>query len=73
MGVSRLVWQEASVGTLVRVREGNRRSALCGMEGTVEDKWGDPQYPALDVRLEDGRTVLFWFHELDRVDGPSMN
>lgn len=68
-----MVAQEALVGTPVRVREGNRRSALCGMEGTVEDTWGDPTYPALDVLLEDGRTALFWFHELDKLQGPSTN
>jgi hypothetical protein len=34
---------------------------------TVEHKWGHPDYPALDVRLEDGRLELFWFHELDEA------
>jgi hypothetical protein len=38
-----------------------------GMLGTVEHRWGHPDHPALDVRLEDGRLVLFWFHELDEV------
>ena len=66
-GLRTLVAQEALVGTPVRVKEGNRRSAFCGIEGTVEAAWGDPTYPALDVRLEDGRTVLFWFHELDKL------
>jgi hypothetical protein len=37
------------------------------MLGTVEHRWGHPDHPALDVRLEDGRLVLFWFHELDEV------
>ena len=62
-----MVAQEALVGTPVRVREGNRREALWGMVGTVEDRWGHPEHPALDVRLEDGRTVLFWFHEVDKL------
>lgn len=67
-GSSNLVHaREAHKGTAVRVREGNRREALCGMVGTVEDRWGSPDYPALEVRLEDGHTELFWFHELDRV------
>ena len=26
---------------------------------------GHPDYPALDVRLDDGSLELFWFHELD--------
>jgi hypothetical protein len=33
----------------------------------VEHSWGHPDYPALDVRLEDGRLELFWFHEVDKV------
>jgi hypothetical protein len=33
----------------------------------VEHRWGHPKYPALDVRLEDGRLELFWFHEVDKV------
>jgi hypothetical protein len=37
------------------------------MLGTVEHRWGHPDHPALDVRLEDGRLVLFWFHELEKA------
>ena len=58
---------EARPGTAVRVREGYRRSELEGMSGTAEQCWGSPDYLALDVRLEDGRSELFWFHQLDTV------
>jgi len=58
---------EARPGTAVRVREGYRRSELEGMSGTVEQCWGSPDYLALDVRLEDGHSELFWFHQLDTV------
>ncbi len=51
----------------VRVRDGLWKSEFCGMLGTVEDAWGHPDYPALDVRLADGRSELFWFYELDEV------
>jgi hypothetical protein len=64
---------EARPGTTVRVREGNRREPLWGMVGTVEGRWGHPDYPALDVRLEDGHTELFWYYELDKVDEPHPN
>jgi hypothetical protein len=37
------------------------------MLGTVEHSWGDAHHPALDVRLENGRSELFWFHELEKV------
>ncbi len=56
---------EVSAGTAVRVREGHRRPELEGMVGTIEHCWGSPDYLALDVRLEDGRSELFWFHQLD--------
>lgn len=68
MGVVNLMQShEALPGTTVRVKEENRRSALRGLMGTVEDRWGSPEYPALDVRLEDGHSELFWFYELDKV------
>jgi hypothetical protein len=35
------------------------------MGGTIEHCWGSPEYLAVDVRLEDGRSELFWFHQLD--------
>jgi len=56
---------EPHLGMLVRVREGHRKSRFGGMVGVVENRWGSPDYPALDVRLENGRLELFWFHELD--------
>lgn len=65
--------REAHRGTAVRVREGNRREAFWGMVGRVEGRWGHPEHPALDVRLADGHTELFWFYELDKVDGPHPN
>lgn len=61
---------EARIGTTVRVKEGHRRRDLGGVFGTVEHSWGDPAYPALDVRLENGHKALFWFHELDLVQEP---
>jgi hypothetical protein len=59
--------QAARPGTAVRVKEGYRRPELEGMSGTVEQCYGSPDYLALDVRLEDGRSELFWFHQLDTV------
>jgi hypothetical protein len=58
---------EPQPGMLVQVKEGYRRWEFGGMVGTVEHRWGNPEYPALDVRLDDGRLVLFWFHELDEA------
>ena len=58
---------EPHSGMPVRVKERLWRSDFGGMLGTVERRWGHTDYPALDVRLEDGRLVLFWFHELDQA------
>jgi hypothetical protein len=38
-----------------------------GLTGTISGKWGNPEYLALDVQLEDGRTQLFWHHELEEI------
>jgi hypothetical protein len=37
------------------------------MVGTIAKRWGDPNYVALDVLLDDGSTQLFWHHELEEV------
>lgn len=58
---------EPRLGMLVRVKEGHWKAKFSGMRGTVEHRWGHPDYPALDVRLDNGRLELFWFHELDEV------
>lgn len=58
---------EPHLGMVVRVNDRPWRSEFRGLVGTVEHRWGSPEYPALDVRLDDGRLVLFWFHELDKA------
>ena len=67
IGQNLLQSHEARTGITIRVNEKHWKSRYRGMRGTVEHKWGTPEYPALDVRLEDGRLELFWFHELDEV------
>lgn len=60
--------QEARTGTKVRVKEGYRKTDLVGMRGTVQKCWGNADYAAVDVLLEDGRMELLWFHQLDVVE-----
>ena len=60
--------QGARSGVRVRVKNGYRKSDIIGMLGTVQQCWGHPDYAAVDVLLEDGRTELLWFHELDEVE-----
>src|SRR5215217_1682137 len=60
--------EQARIGARVMVGNCGRRSEGRGLTGTVTQKWGDPTYLALDVLLEDGRTQLFWHHELEDID-----
>jgi hypothetical protein len=53
----------------VRVGESGWRSEWHGLTGTISAQWGNPEYLALDVLLQDGRTQLFWHHELEGIDG----
>ena len=61
--------EEARIGTKVMVgEESGLGSEWRGLAGTIIGKWGNPKYLALDVLLDDGRTQLFWHHELDGID-----
>ena len=60
--------QEARSGTVVRVREGYRKTDLVGMRGTVRKCWGHPDYSAVDIELENGRSELLWAHHLDVLE-----
>ena len=59
--------QEARLGTRVRVGESGLRSEWRGLMGTISGRWGDPEYLALDVRMEDGSSRLFWHYELEEI------
>jgi hypothetical protein len=60
-------WHEVRPGMKVQVKEGHWKTQFVGMSGVIEQRWGHPDLPALDVRLEDGRLELFWSYELDKV------
>ena len=60
--------EEALIGTRVKVREDHRSAQLRGKKGTIKHRWGDPNYVALDVLLDNGLLQLFWFHELQAVE-----
>lgn len=59
---------EALIGARVRVLETDRRAELRGMLGTIEHRWGHPEFLALDVRLDDGQLELFWAHGLQSAE-----
>ena len=51
--------EEAIIGTRVKVREDHRSAQLRGESGTIKHRWGDPNYVALDVLLDNGLLQLF--------------
>ena len=59
--------EEARIGTRVGVSESGRRSEWRGLTGTISGKWGNPEYLALGVLLDEGRMQLFWHHELEEI------
>jgi hypothetical protein len=61
--------EEALIGMRVRVSKSLLRTDLRGLEGTIARRWGSPHYVALDVLLENGRSELFWHHELEEIEG----
>jgi hypothetical protein len=63
-----LVANEARPGMLVRVIEDRRRPAYEGKRGVIKGTFGNADYPALDVQLENGRMELFWYHQLEKAE-----
>jgi len=63
-----VISEEALIGTRVRVRADHRSDQLRGERGTIQQRWGAPDYAALDVLLDNGLLQLFWFHELQAIE-----
>ena len=57
--------EQARIGVRVRVGESGLRPEWRGLMGRISARWGHPEYLALDVLMEDGRSSLFWHHELE--------
>ena len=60
--------EDARIGRRVRVRDSLVIAELRGKEGTITERWGSPNYVALDVLLDDGTSQLFWHHELEETE-----
>lgn len=56
--------EDVYIGARVRVASYGEPD-LRGLDGTIEQVYGDPDYRAAEVRLENGRSELFWYHELE--------
>jgi hypothetical protein len=60
--------EEALIGMRVRVSKSLLRTDLRGLEGTIARGWGSPGFLAFDVLLVNGRSELFWHHELEEIE-----
>ena len=62
--------EEARVGKSVRVKgeSQDQRNLRPGRPvGTIERRYGNPAYVALEVRFRNGYSELFWHHELEEA------
>jgi hypothetical protein len=59
--------ETAIVGTRVRVLGRHRREALRDLDGKIVGRYGGRGHVAVDVRLSDGRRLLFWPRDLQEV------
>ena len=61
----------ARPGTRVRVMEHHRVEERRGLVGKVVACYGDEDYVAMDVRLADGESRLFWPSDLEEIPSPA--
>jgi hypothetical protein len=59
--------QARQLGMRVRVKRTYSMPELQGQVGTVYPRYGGVHYPAFKVWFEDGRSELFWSHELEEA------
>ncbi len=57
--------KDAQIGLQVRVGKHCSNLSLRGQLGTIRWRYGHPEYAAYEVCLCDGRSELFWYHELE--------
>ena len=48
-----------------------RAPSVQGSIGTIKKRYGVPEYTAFEVLFPDGRTKLFWEHQLEEAKEPS--
>ena len=63
-------YEQARVGTRVRVREHHRIEHRRGAVGKVVGIYGGEEYTAVDVLFADGRRRLFWPGDLEEISSP---
>jgi hypothetical protein len=61
-------YEQVRVGKRVRARGDRRGPGFRGVVGSVLRCYGEPEYMAVEVIAKDGRSRLFWHHEVDEVE-----
>ena len=56
---------DARIGTRVQVQLDYRKPHRQGVVGTIQKRYGTPEYTAFEVLFSDGQTELFWDHQLE--------
>ena len=59
--------EDASIGTRVRVQVDYRKPYRRGSVGTIQKRYGVPDYTAFEVSFPDGQAELFWEHQPEEV------
>jgi hypothetical protein len=55
------------IGMAVRVARNYKEPDLRGHVGKIVRRYGDVSYAAFEVHFWDGRSRLFWHHELEAM------
>ena len=55
------------MGTRVRVQVDYREPHLQGSVGTIKKRYGVPNYGVFEVLFPDGRSELYWDHQLEEA------
>jgi hypothetical protein len=63
--------EDVRIGTRVRVQLDYREPQRQGSVGTIQERYGVPEYTAFEVLFPDGQTELFWEHQLEEAREPS--
>ena len=59
--------QVRQISMRVRVKRTYSMPELQGRVGTIDSRYGRVHYPGFTVWFEDGRSELFWSHELEEA------
>jgi hypothetical protein len=59
--------ESAQIGAMVQVRRSYKYPQQRGLVGSITKRYGAFDYLALEIRLEDGSTRLFWPDDLKEV------